>query len=90
MFYLQKYGIFKFVAPETYCMLNLWSYLFLLFVTLQKPQLDLFRNVFVHTFKNVITLKSNFKVFFNRVRVNIIWWNANKSSRMGSNNFDLI
>ncbi len=58
MFYLQKYGLLKFVAPETYRMLKLWSYRFLLFVILQKTQLDLFGNKFVHTFKNVITLKA--------------------------------
>ena len=34
-------------------------------VILQKTQLDLFRNKFVHI--NVITLKSNFKVFLDRV-----------------------
>ena len=89
-YYLQKYRLLKFVAPETYCMLKLWSYPFLLFVILQKTQLDLFRNKFVHTFKNVITLKSNFKIFLDRVWLNIIRWNANKSSRIASNNFDLI
>ena len=34
-------------------------------VILQKTQLDLFRNKFVHI--NVITLKSNFKIFLDRV-----------------------
>ena len=34
-------------------------------VILQKTQLDLFRNKFVHI--NIITLKSNFKVFLDRV-----------------------
>ena len=32
---------------------------------IQKTQLDLFRNKFVHI--NVITLKSNFKIFLDRV-----------------------
>ena len=27
--YLQKYTILKFVAPETFCILTLWFYLFL-------------------------------------------------------------
>ena len=89
-YYSQKYRLLKFVAPETYYMLKFWPYPFLLFVILQKTQLDLFRNKFVHTFKNVITLKSNFKIFLDRVWLNIIRWNANKSSRMASNNFDLI
>ena len=34
-------------------------------VILRKTQLDLFRNKFVHI--NVITLKSNFKIFLDRV-----------------------
>ena len=81
MFYLQKYGILKFVAPETYCMLKLWSYPFLLFVILQKTQLDLFRNKFVHI--NVITLKSNFKIFLDRVWVNIIRWKCEQKLANG-------
>ena len=64
-------------------MLNLWSYPFLLFVILQKTQLDLQKNKFVDTFKNVITLESNFKIFLDRVWLKIIWWNPKKSSRMG-------
>ena len=49
-YYLQKYGILKFVAPETYCMLKLWSYPFLLFVILQKTQYWIYLeiNLYIH------------------------------------------
>ena len=56
-YYSQKYRLLKFVAPETYYMLKFWPYPFLLFVILQKTQLDLFRNKFVHNLKMYYTQK---------------------------------
>ena len=67
MFYLQKYayGILKFVAPANLLYAQVVILPIFVIVILQKTQLDLFRNKFVHI--NVVTLKSNFKIFLDRV-----------------------
>ena len=50
MFYLQKYayGILKFVAPENLLYAQVVILPIFVIVILQKTQLDLFRNKFVH------------------------------------------
>ena len=66
-YYSQKYRLLKFVAPEPTVCSDAQVVILPIFVIviLQKTQLDLFRNKFVHI--NVITLKSNFKIFLDRV-----------------------